>query len=76
MIPPMVRSVRTVLSGQACRAAEPLAVNTQLPSRAPTGSTATSFLPLLFFKDSQVHMVQTSDAEGTDKSPHHLHDFH
>ena len=48
MIPPIVRSVSTELLGHAKRAAEPLAVKTQLPSRAPTGSTATSCLPLLF----------------------------
>ena len=32
----------------ASGSAEPLAVKTQLPFLAPTGSTATSFLPLLF----------------------------
>ena len=46
MMPPMVRSVCTSGLPQAKRAAEPLAVNTQLPTAAPTGSTATLNLPL------------------------------
>lgn len=46
IIPPMVRSVCTSGLPQAKRAAEPLAVNTQLPGAAPTGSTATLSLPL------------------------------
>jgi len=46
MIPPMVRSVWTSGLPVAKRAADPLAVNTQLPTDAPTGSTATLSFPL------------------------------
>jgi hypothetical protein len=47
MIPPIVKSVKVLESGHAKRAAEPLAVKTQLPLDAPTGSTATQSFPLV-----------------------------
>ena len=72
----MVRSVSTVLSGQAWRAAEPLAVKHPVALPGAYGINGNQFLALVVHKNAQMHVIQTGNAEGADQRVGYLHDLH